>query len=125
MNPNLFAQIPTNLPTELLDVLAESSTVKIERIVSRGHITPADGWYDQAWHEWVILLQGAARLEFAGDAEVLVLNPGDYRLIKAHQRHRVTYTAPATDTVWLAVHFQPDDTNMRSTHDCGMMRTSP
>ncbi|RPH97352.1 MAG: cupin domain-containing protein [Lysobacterales bacterium] len=101
---NLFHTIPADLPAELFDTLLESGSVRIERIVSRGHATPAGQWYDQDRHEWVLLLQGAARLAFA-DGRELELGPGDWLEIPARQRHRVAWTDPAQDTVWLAVHY--------------------
>ena len=48
---NLLAQIPTSLPHELLQTLLERPGIRIERIVSRGHASPSDFWYDQ--HERV------------------------------------------------------------------------
>jgi cupin 2 domain-containing protein len=101
---NLFHTIPADLPAELFDTLLENGFVRIERIVSRGHATPAGQWYDQDRHEWVLLLQGAARLAFA-DGRELELAPGDWLEIPARQRHRVAWTDPAQDTVWLAVHY--------------------
>jgi cupin 2 domain-containing protein len=101
---NLFLDIPDNLPAELFDTLVESAAVRIERIVSRGHATPQDTWYDEDRHEWVLLLRGAARLAFA-DGRELELVPGDWLEIPAHQQHRVAWTDPAQDTVWLAVHY--------------------
>ena len=101
---NLFLAIPDNLPAELFDTLVESESVRIERIVSRGHATPQDTWYDQDRAEWVLLLRGAARLAFA-DGRELELLPGDWLEIPAHRRHRVAWTDPAQDTVWLAVHY--------------------
>jgi cupin 2 domain-containing protein len=32
--------------------------------------------------------------------------PGDWLAIPAHDRHRVTWTDPGQDTVWLAVHYR-------------------
>ncbi|MEJ2383328.1 MAG: cupin domain-containing protein [Xanthomonadales bacterium] len=103
---NLFAGIPDDLPAELVDVLLRAGDVEIERIVSRGHASPPDGWYDQARDEFVVLLRGAARLEF-GDGTVVRLAPGDWLNIPAHRRHRVAWTDPDRDTVWLAVHHGP------------------
>lgn len=102
---NIFQDIPSELSEELFQTLASSSQVKIERIVSQGHTSPSDYWYDQDWHEWVILLEGEARLQFADQATEETLHPGDYRLIPAHAKHRVTYTVKKAHTVWLAVHF--------------------
>jgi cupin 2 domain-containing protein len=101
---NLFLDIPSDRFAELFDTLAETGAVRIERIVSRGHVTPAGQWYDQDRHEWVLLLKGAARLAFADGREV-ALAPGDWLEIPARQRHRVAWTDPAQDTVWLAVHY--------------------
>lgn len=102
---NLFSETPGDLPKELFETLVERDAVRVERIVSRGHATPAGQWYDQDRHEWVLLLKGAARLAFADGREV-ALAPGDWLEIVAHQRHRVAWTAPAQDTVWLAVHYR-------------------
>ncbi len=102
---NLFANLPAALPTELVTVLAENSHVRIERIVSTGQCSPDGFWYDQAEHEWVIVLKGAAKLEFH-DGAALHLTPGDSVLIPAHQRHRVAWTTPDEPTVWLAVFYR-------------------
>ena len=59
---NLFSNIPSNLPEELIETLIQSDGVRIERIVSHGHASPEGFWYDQDEHEWVVVLQGAARL---------------------------------------------------------------
>ena len=102
---NIFAGIPQSLPEEALDVLAASGQVRIERIVSRGHTTAPGYWYDQDRAEWVMVVRGAARIVFADRPEPVALGTGDHLLIPAHARHRVVWTAPDRDTVWLAVHF--------------------
>ena len=89
---NLFSDLPHSMPDEVITTLAESSHVRIERIVSHGHCSPADFWYDQDQHEWVIVLQGRAKLRI-GEV-VHELGAGDYLLITAHQRHRVEWTSP-------------------------------
>ncbi len=96
--------VPRALPEELVTVLASRAGVRIERIVSRGHVTPPGEWYDQAEDEFVLLVQGAARLEFE-DID-LELRAGDWVDLPAHVRHRVAWTAPGEDTVWLVV-FRP------------------
>lgn len=106
MNPaNLFHNIPRQLPQELMDTLAASGQVRIERIVSRGQSSPPGFWYDQEQHEWVALLKGAASLRFAGSDELVQLTPGDYLNIPAHVKHRVESTSLSEDTVWLAVFY--------------------
>lgn len=102
---NLFAGLRSELAQEeLLDLLAAPG-VHIERIVSTGQATPEDAWLDQSQGEWVILLRGAARLRFAGEAKPRLLKPGDYLNIPSHRRHRVEWTTPREPTVWLAVHY--------------------
>ena len=103
---NLFANLPTALPEELTTVLAQSSQVRIERIVSTGQTSPAGFWYDQDEQEWVVVLQGSATLQF-DDGETAKLNPGDYMLIPAHRKHRVEQTSKLEPTVWLAVFYVP------------------
>lgn len=104
---NLFRDIPSTLTEELFTVLAESRSVKIERIVSDGHASPEGFWYDQAQHEWVLLLSGSAVLsvEKENAVERVELAPGDPLLIPAHQRHRVESTASSEKTIWLAVFY--------------------
>lgn len=102
---NLFDNLPTQLPEELVTVLAAAQHVRIERIVSTGHASPEGFWYDQDEHEWVIVLKGEARLRFeCGNS--FILRPGDHVLIPAHQRHRVEWTLPEEPTVWLAVFYR-------------------
>ncbi len=62
INANIFTGIPAELPKELFECIVKRENVHIERIVSKGHMTPTDQWYDQDWDEWVILLQGQATI---------------------------------------------------------------
>lgn len=103
---NLFEGLPKATPQEIIDILAETEGVRIERIVSTGH-TSGDDWYDQEDHEWVVVLQGAAELEFReeGIARKVALSVGDHVLIRPHQQHRVHWTSLDEPTVWLAVFF--------------------
>lgn len=100
----IFTDIPTELPEELCQTLLAKPNVRIERIVSKGHCSAEHDWYDQNQDEWILLLQGRARLTFI-DADSIELNPGDYLLIPAHCKHRVDWTSPDTETVWLAIHL--------------------
>lgn len=102
---NLFADLPTSLPEELLEPLVEAKAFRLERIVSTRHATPPQQWYDQERDEWVVLLSGSAGLRFEGEDDLLVLKPGDYILIPAHRRHRVEWTDSTVPTVWLALHY--------------------
>lgn len=101
---NLLTDLPTALPDETFETLLAAAGVRVERIVSLGHSSPAGFWYDQEWGEWVVLLRGAARLRFEG-GETVELRPGDSLDIPARRRHRVEWTDPAAPTVWLAVHY--------------------
>jgi len=100
---SLFAGIPAALPQEMLQTLAAGDGVRIERIVSRGHCSPPDFWYDQDEHEWVLLVSGEAVLHFAADDRRLHLHAGDFVHLDAHERHRVEWTPADRDTIWLAV----------------------
>ena len=102
---NLFENLPTSLPDELVTVLAHNRNVRIERIVSTGQSSPSSFWYDQDEHEWVVVLTGTAVLEFE-NGETLHLHPGDYVDIPAHRKHRVESTAPNEPTVWLAIFYE-------------------
>lgn len=105
MKRNLLNRIPDRLPDELTEILAESRGVKIERIVSRGHCSQPGFWYDQPENEFILLLHGAARLLFEGDDQPVRLKAGDCLNIPPGRRHRVEWTEPGQNTVWLAVYF--------------------
>ena len=51
----------------------------------------------------MILLQGQATLLFFDNSSIK-LKSGDYLLIKAHQKHRVTFTSIDPPCIWLAIH---------------------
>lgn len=102
---SLFDDLPSQLPEELVTVLAETEHVRIERIVSTGQSSPGDFWYDQAESEWVSVLKGEATLRFES-GETVSLKPGDHVLIPAHRKHRVERTSPVEPTIWLAVFFR-------------------
>ena len=102
---SLLGEIPQSLPEERFETWLETPNLRVERILSLGHVTPEGEWYDQARDEWVALLQGAARLAIEGQSGEIALLPGDTLLLPAHCRHRVTWTTPDEITVWLALHF--------------------
>ncbi len=66
---NLFADVSAGAEGERFDDLLTLPGLKIERIVSTGQASPPGFWYDQGWTEWVLLLSGAAAVEFEGEAE--------------------------------------------------------
>lgn len=104
MHRNLLAQIPAVLSGELVETLCQAENIRIERIVSRGHASPPGYWYDQQEHEFVLLVSGRARLAFA-DGTTVDLHPGDWLNIPAHKKHRVEWTDPVRDSVWLAMFY--------------------
>ena len=99
---NLFDPLPTPQQGETFSTLLDTGSVRIERIVSHHHASPPGFWYEQADDEWVLLLRGAATLEFA-DGTTRALTTGDWLLLPALCRHRVARTA--AQTLWLAVHM--------------------
>lgn len=101
---NLLENLPADLSNEVIEQLIEHDQVKIERIVSRGHTSPASGWYQQAQSEWVMVISGQAELTF-DDGSKANMNAGDYVLIEANRKHKVSWTDPEQNTVWLAVHY--------------------
>ena len=103
---NIFADIPTELQNELFEEILTGSTFKIKRIISRGHASPEGFWYDQNENELVILLRGSAGLRFSEKEDLVVLHPGDYILISQHSKHRVDWTDPDRETVWLAMYYK-------------------
>ena len=100
---NLLRDLPDAAAGEVGDTILALPGLRIERIVSFGQASSPGFWYDQNEAEWVLLLQGAARLRFADEDEDRALAPGDWVHIAAHRRHRVSWTDPERQTVWLAV----------------------
>ena len=75
---------------ELFDTLAAGAgSIRVERIVSNGQVTPEGEWYDQDLDEWVVVLEGEARLHYMDGEEVGL-------------KHRVVYTS--SPCIWLAIH---------------------
>jgi len=101
---NLLTPVSVNGNDEIFERILEAGDVRIERIVSHGHTSPASGWYDQDEDEWVLVLQGSGRVLFE-DARECLLGAGDHLYIAAHRKHKVTWTDPDAATIWLAVFF--------------------
>lgn len=106
MIDNFFSQLPrSTAENEQFSDLLKRPGLRIERIVSTGQASPPDFWYDQPSSEWVLLVQGEAKLRFADEAEARHLQAGDFIEIAAQRKHRVDWTPPSTITIWLAVHY--------------------
>jgi cupin 2 domain-containing protein len=106
MQPNnIMESLPSDRTAEVFEQIVDCRTVRIERIISNGHISPEHGWYDQDENEWVMVIKGSACLEFE-DGTHCHLSPGDYINILAHTKHKVTYTDKNDTTIWLAVFYR-------------------
>ena len=107
MNGNIYKDVLVNPRHEFIESLYTNTDIKIERIVSQGHVTPRDTWYDQDDDEWVILLTGRACILFENGTRQY-FKSGDFVFIPAHKKHRVVWTDPTEQSVWLAFHFRSD-----------------
>lgn len=105
---NLLGNLPARLEAEQFTTLIDRPGARIERIISIGQATPPGQWLVQPHDEWVLLVQGRAALLIEGDEEIILV-PGDHLLIPANARHHVLWTDAKEPTVWLAVHFTPND----------------
>jgi len=101
---NIFKSIPSNLGNEVFEHIVKNDNITIERIISKGHQSPPQGWFDQDKSEWVLLIQGSATIAFKGKDDIH-LTTGDHLLISAHEKHRVLTTSIEPEAIWLAVHF--------------------
>lgn len=102
---NLYGNIPAILDEEYFEVLLEDEKFFLERIVSEGQSTPEGTWLCENSEEWVILLQGSAKLIFQPGNPAVTMIPGDYCIIPSEMKHRVEWTDPDIKTVWLALHW--------------------
>ncbi|ABU74782.1 MULTISPECIES: cupin domain-containing protein [Vibrio] len=101
---NLFKDLPSDLSEEVFEDLLTHKQLRIERIVSKGQTTSEGEWYDQEEHEWVLVLQGTGELTYE-DGSVKRLETGDHLNIPAYTKHRVSWTDPEQETIWLAVFY--------------------
>lgn len=105
--PNLFRDLATG-PGETIDALLTGrGDVTVERIVSHGGRAPAEGVFEQDWTEFVVLMQGEARLVTLEPDKTFDLKPGDWLEIPPKRRHYVAWTSREPPAIWLAVHLKP------------------
>ena len=102
---NIFNNTPKDLTDEFFENIILSNNIKIEKIVSKGHTSPKFGWYEQDKNEWVIILKGEAILSFE-DEKQIHLKSGEYINIPAYKKHKVSWTKPDNETIWLAVFYE-------------------
>jgi len=101
---NIYDEIPKVSDVEFFQEIVKTKELKIERIVSQGHISPPGYWYDQEKNEFVLLLSGSAIIKF-DDNSLVKLKEGDYLIIPAHKKHRVEETDKDQKTFWLSVFY--------------------
>ncbi|MFK5922202.1 MAG: phosphoribosylaminoimidazole carboxylase [Verrucomicrobiota bacterium] len=106
MMMNIFENLPEAHAGEVIEKIAQFSqgAVRIERILSAGHASAADYWYEQNEDEWVLLLRGQASLLIAGRGDGLEMKAGDCLELPAKLRHRVDKVSQ--DALWLAIHVR-------------------
>jgi cupin 2 domain-containing protein len=102
---NFFRNIPSEIHEEIIEKILNKGNLRIERIISHGHSSPANFWYNQDQNEWVMVLQGQAKLLFEGEIDAISLAAGDYINIPKRVKHRVECTTTNNVTIWLAVFY--------------------
>ena len=100
---NIFDKIIVDKEEENFFEIFKNETIKIEKIVSNGQISPENFWYEQEKSEFILLLEGFAILEFEDKQVELV--KGDCLNIEAFQKHRVKFTSLEKPTIWFAVFY--------------------
>ncbi|MCX7874695.1 MAG: cupin domain-containing protein [Melioribacteraceae bacterium] len=101
---NILNDIPEKFENEIFDKIITSENFTLERIISNGHNSPENFWYDQEKNEFVLILKGNAIIKY-DDGKIFKMTKGDYLIIPAHQKHRVEETSSEEKTIWLAIHF--------------------
>lgn len=105
---NLLAGACPAAGSEAVSVLLQGPGLRLERIHSCRAASAEGFWYDQDELEWVLLLQGSARLQFADEPEPRDLSVGETLVIAPHRRHRLLETDGPPGTVWLALFCRVD-----------------
>jgi cupin 2 domain-containing protein len=96
---NLYEDALPPATGERFDTLLSHQGLVIERIVSTSRIVSQE--YVQEQDEWVLLLQGEARLDVAG--RTVPLRAGDYLFLPSRTPHTVLQVSDGA--LWLAVHL--------------------
>ena len=103
---NLFVGACPAEGQEQQQLLLEQPGLRLERSHSCSAASPEGFWYEQSEHEWLMVLQGSARIAYGDGRPELALHRGDSLLIPAGCRHRVVETDPAPGTIWLALFWR-------------------
>ena len=97
---DLLDDIPKDSSDEIFQLLLKNEKVRIERIISYGQVTDESYWYDQKKDEFIIVLQGSAKIKYENE-QIFDLKVGSSLYIPSHTKHQVIYTE--NKTVWLAL----------------------
>lgn len=106
------------------DLFTAPGGTRVERIVSLGAASPPAFWYEQDWDEFVLVISGAAVLAFPDGTERR-MEAGDFAVLPALCRHRVAWTDPDRETLWLAVHMPPRPPDTPPGAVGGLQRSPP
>lgn len=98
---NLFENAAPPASGERFETLLQHKNLVIERICSSVDLPLSQ--YIQPQDEWVLLLQGTAKIEIDGKVESL--KSGDYVFLPANTPHCVQKVSEGA--LWLAVHLHP------------------
>ena len=77
---------------EYTETMLSGDNWRLERIISRGHVSPEGFWYEQNEDEWVTVLRGEGEIMWA-DGTKCTLKSGESVLIPQKCRHRVSGAA--------------------------------
>lgn len=100
---NILSAIPAVTQGEQFTELLTCRNVSIERIVSApGTVSEV---FVQEKDEWIIILEGSARLHY--EDQIITLEKGDTLFIPAKCPHQVLETSAEPLCVWLTVHIRP------------------
>lgn len=96
--------------TAIIESLVETESVRIERVISAGHVASAP--CVQGVHEWLMLVSGGATI--ATEDEKLELAPGDHIFIPANTKSQVLDTASFDKTIWIATYWKGEPDSRRT-----------
>ncbi|MES2257456.1 MAG: cupin domain-containing protein [Pseudomonadota bacterium] len=98
---NLYVNASPPQDGERFETLLSHQNLVVERIVSSSKIASHE--YVQEQDEWVVLLQGEATLDIAGES--ISLKSGDHVFLPSKTPH--TVLSVSEGALWLAIHLHP------------------
>lgn len=101
---NFYTGFKTNPQLENYIEILNGKKFRLEKIVSKGYVTPKTKWLVESKKEFVMLLKGKAELQFETGQRVL-LKEGDYLIIPENIKHKVVKTSKRPLCYWLTIHF--------------------